>query len=208
MKQFGRTSFPTQICGYQPAQMRAAYGVNTTQRRPRADGLAGRAGPGPGTCSATLQDYAKADHFTAPSAHRYAELSLGQNTCGDPFNVEEQLDVETSYDMAPAVNQLVIGGDSCDNGDFGNQGLFDADIVNIDGTAGSNHPLATISSNSWGPGNDTQPPILTNIMHAYLVRAAAQGVGMYFASGDSSGVETPDDPFDHPGRRHLARDGR
>jgi subtilase family serine protease len=32
-------------------------------------------------------------------------------------------------------------------------------------------------------------------MHAYLVRAAAQGVGMYFASGDSSGVETPDDPF-------------
>lgn len=32
-------------------------------------------------------------------------------------------------------------------------------------------------------------------MHAYLVRAAAQGVGMYFASGDASGVETPDDPF-------------
>jgi subtilase family serine protease len=32
-------------------------------------------------------------------------------------------------------------------------------------------------------------------MQAYLVRAAAQGVGMYFASGDSSGVETPDDRF-------------
>ncbi len=89
----------------------------------------------------------------------------------------------------------MIGGDSCNNGDFGNQGLFDADIVNIDGTAGSNHPLSNISSNSWGPGDDTQPAILTNIMHAYLVRAAAQGVGMYFASGDSSGVETPDDPF-------------
>jgi subtilase family serine protease len=97
--------------------------------------------------------------------------------------------------MAPGANQLVIGGDSCNNGDFGNQGLFDADIVNIDGTAGYHHPLTTISSNSWGPGDDTQPAILTNIMHAYLVRAAAQGVGMYFASGDSSGVETPDDPF-------------
>src|SRR5262249_39162184 len=72
---------------------------------------------------------------------------------------------------------------------------FDADIAVIDGTSGSHHPLANISSNSWGPGNDTQPAILTNIMHAYLVRAAAQGVGMYFASGDASGVETPDDPY-------------
>ena len=98
--------------------------------------------------------------------------------------------------MAPGANQLVVGGDSCNNGDFGNQGLFDADIVIIDGTAASHHhPLANISSNSWGPGTDAQPAILTNIMHAYLVRAAAQGVGMYFASGDCSGVETPDDPF-------------
>jgi subtilase family serine protease len=143
----------------------------------------------------TLRDYARSDHFVAPSPNRYSELSLGKNTCGDPFNIEEQLDVEASYDMAPGVNQLVVGGDSCNNGDFGLQGLFDADIVVIDGTAGSHHPLASISSNSWGPGNDIQPAILTNIMHAYLVRAAAQGVGMFFASGDASGVETPDDPF-------------
>jgi subtilase family serine protease len=194
-KRFGRTSFPTQICGYQPAQMRGAYGINM-----------GNDGHGQ-TVSVvelglardmflTLQDYAKAGHFLAPSPRRYAELSLGKNTCGDFFNVEEQLDVETSYDMAPGANQLVVGGDSCDNGDFGNQGLFDADIAIIDGTPGNHHhPLANISSNSWGPGFDNQPAILTNIMHAYLVRAAAQGVGMYFASGDSSGVETPDDPF-------------
>ena len=143
----------------------------------------------------TLQDYASAAHFVAPSTERYSELSLGANTCGDPFDIEEQLDVETSYDMAPGANQLVVGGDSCNNGDFGLQGLFDADIAVIDGIGSSNHPLANISSNSWGPGDDSQPAILTNIMHAYLVRAAAQGVGMYFASGDASGVETPDDPF-------------
>jgi subtilase family serine protease len=143
----------------------------------------------------TLQDYARSEHFAAPSPHRYIELSLGKDTCGDPFDIEEQLDVETSYDMAPGASQLVVGGDSCNNGDFGLQGLFDADIAIIDGIGTSHHPLANISSNSWGPGNDTQPAILTNIMHAYLVRAAAQGVGMYFASGDSSGVETPDDPY-------------
>jgi subtilase family serine protease len=192
---FGRTSFPTQICGYQPGQMRGAYGVNmTNDGRGQTVSLV-ELGLTP-DMFLTLKDYAKAGHFLAPSSRRYAELSLGKNTCGDPFFVEEQLDVETSYDMAPGANQLVVGGDSCNNGDFGLQGLFDADIVTIDGTPGNHHhPLATISSNSWGPGNDTQPAILTNIMHAYLVRAAAQGVGMYFASGDSSGVETPDDPF-------------
>jgi subtilase family serine protease len=193
-EQFGRTSFPTQICGYQPAQMRGAYGINMrNDGRGQTISLV-ELGLTP-DMFLTLQDYAKAGHFLAPSPLRYAELSLGNNTCGDPFDIEEQLDVETSYDMAPGANQLVVGGDSCNNGDYGLQGLFDADIVIIDGTAGSHHPLANISSNSWGPGNDTQPAILTNIMHAYLVRAAAQGVGMYFASGDSSGVETPDDPF-------------
>jgi subtilase family serine protease len=194
-EQFGRTSFPTQICGYQPGQMRAAYGASMTSDGHGQTVSLVELGLAP-DMFATLQDYAKTGHFRAPSSRRYAELSLGKNTCGDPFNVEEQLDVETSYDMAPGANQLVVGGDSCNNGDFGNQGLFDADIVTIDGTAGNgHHPLASISSNSWGPGDDSQPAILTNIMHAYLVRAAAQGVGMYFASGDASGVETPDDPF-------------
>jgi subtilase family serine protease len=193
--QFGRTSFPTQICGYFAQQMRAAYGVNTRNNGRGQTVSLVELGLTPDMFQ-TLQDYAGSEHFLAPSPNRYAELSLGDNSCGDPFNVEEQLDVETSYDMAPAANQLVVGGDSCNNGDFGLQGLFDADIVIIDGNSGSHHhPLANISSNSWGPGNDAQPAIVTNIMHAYLVRAAAQGVGMYFASGDASGVETPDDPF-------------
>jgi subtilase family serine protease len=193
-QQFGRTSFPTQICGYSPAQLRAGYGASTGNNGHGQTVSLVELGLAP-DMFLTLQDYAQSEHFLAPSPQRYTELSLGKNTCGDPFNIEEQLDVETSYDMAPGASQLVVGGDSCNNGDFGMQGLFDADIVIIDGTAGGNHPLANISSNSWGPGNDTQPAILTNIMHAYLVRAAAQGVGMYFASGDSSGVETPDDPF-------------
>jgi subtilase family serine protease len=194
-KVFGRTSLPTQICGYGPQQLRGAYGMNTGNNgRGQTvslveDGLAPE-------MFQTLKDYARAEHFQAPNPEHYAELSLGNNTCGDPFVVEEQLDVETSFDMAPGASQLVIGGDSCNNGDAGLQGLFDADIVNIDGTVASHHhPLTNISSNSWGPGNDLQPAIDTSIMHAYLVRAAAQGVGMYFASGDASGVETPDDPF-------------
>jgi subtilase family serine protease len=192
-KQFGTTSFPTIICGYSAHQMQAAYGVSP-------------ASTGKGQTVAlvelgltkdmflTLQDYARTNHLPAPSSRRYAELSLGSNICGDPFDLEEQLDVEVSHDMAPGANQLVVGGDSCNNGDFGLQGLFDADLAVIDGAAG--RPLANIASNSWESGGQGQPSTLTKIEHAYLMRAAGEGVGMYFSSGDGSGVLLPSsDPF-------------
>jgi subtilase family serine protease len=192
-RQFGVTSFPTFVCGYSARQMRSVYGASP-------------ASTGKGETIAlvevgltrdmflTLQDYAKASNMPAPSPLRYEQLSLGQNTCGDPFNIEEQLDVESSYDMAPGANQLVVGGDSCDAAQQGLQALFDADTTVLDGAGG--HPLATVASNSWESGTETQPLSWTNIEHAYLMRAAAEGVGMYFSSGDGSGVAEPSvDPF-------------
>jgi subtilase family serine protease len=191
--QFGTTSFPTEACGYSGTLMREAYGANT-------------ANTGKGQTVAlvelgltqdmflTLQDWAAANGLPAPSTERYAELSLGEGTqCGDLFDGEEQLDVEASYAMATDANQLVIGGDSCNEGDFGLQGLFDADVAVL-GTG--SHPLATIASNSWEGDDESQPAYLDSIEHSYLVRAAAEGVGMYFSAGDGSGVETPSsDPY-------------
>jgi subtilase family serine protease len=192
-EKYGTTTFPLKVCGYTAGQLRAAYGASN-------------ASTGTGQTIAlvergltkdmflTLQDYAKANDMPAPSATRYAELSLGKNTCGDPSDGEEQIDVEASYDMAPGASQLVVGGDSCDNGDAGNQAVFDADTAILDGANG--HPLATIVSNSWESGDDGQPTSYTNIENGYLVRAAAEGVGMYFSSGDTSGVEMPSsDPY-------------
>ena len=193
-EQFGTTTFPTVMCGYSASQIRAAYGANTVNTGKGQTialvelGLAPEMFP-------TLQDYLAANDMPAPNPKHYAELSLGQGSaCGDPFNLEEQLDVESSYDMAPGANQLVVGGDSCNNGDEGLQGLFDADTAVLDGVG--NTPLASVASNSWEGGPETQPAFLTDIEHAYLVRAAAEGVGMYFSAGDGSGVETPSsDPY-------------
>lgn len=191
---FGTTTFPTLICGYSARQLRIAYGVGWTST-------------GAGQTIAltelgltrqmfrTLQDYAAANNMPAPSARRYSELSLGQGSrCGDKFNEEEQLDVEASYDMAPGARQIVVGGDSCDNGDFGMQGLFDTVTAVLDGSG--TRPLASVTSNSWGTGFESQPPVLTDIAHELLVRGAAEGVGEYFSSGDISGPQAPaDDPF-------------
>ena len=192
-KKFGVTSFPTFVCGYSARQMRSAYGASW-------------AATGKGETIAlveqgltkdmflTLQDYAKANDMPAPAPSRYAELSLGKDTCGDPFNLEEQLDVESSYDMAPGANQLVVAGDSCDSAEDGNQAVYDADIAILDGAEG--HPLATVASNSWESGTESQPLSQTKLVHSYLVRAADEGVGMYFSAGDGSGVLEPSiDPF-------------
>ena len=193
-QQFGTTTFPTEGCGYSAGQLRSAYRAsmgNTGRGQKIAlveQGLTR-------DMFLTLKDYAAANAMPAPSASRYAELSLGRNTCGDPFDIEEQLDVEASYDMAPGASQLVVGGDSCNNGDFGLQALFNADIAILNGVGG--HPLATIASNSWeNPLGEAQSASLVKIENAFLTRAAAEGVGMYFSSGDGSGVLAPsDNPF-------------
>jgi subtilase family serine protease len=189
---FGVTSFPTFVCGYSARQLRSAYGAtwaNTGKGQTIAlveQGLTR-------DMFRTLRDYAKVNRMPLPSPRRYAQLSLGSDNCGDPFDGEEQLDVESSYDMAPDAHQLVVAGDSCDYAEDGAQALYDADIMILDGADG--HPLATVASNSWGFDAEFQPPAQTSLVHAYLVRAAAEGVGMYFSSGDASGnIEPSVDP--------------
>ncbi|HMD95040.1 MAG TPA: protease pro-enzyme activation domain-containing protein [Trebonia sp.] len=191
---FGTINIPTIICGYSADQVRRAYGYDRHNIGKGVTIALVEVGLTPDMLL-TLQDYAKANRIQAPSPSRYSELSLGKGSaCGDPFNIEEQLDVEASYDMAPLSNQLVVGGDSCNNGFFGLQAVFDADTAILNGVGG--HPLAQIASNSWEAADETIPVNLLNIEHAYLVRAAAEGVSMLFSSGDGSGVENPSsDPF-------------
>jgi subtilase family serine protease len=192
-KQFGTTTFPTDICGYDATQMRGAYGASFANDGSGQTIALVELGLVPDMFQ-TLRDYAKANAMPAPSSLRYAELSLGRGSACGNFDIEEQLDVETSYDMAPGANQLVVGGDSCNDGDFGDQGLFDADIAVLGGTG--HHPLASVASNSWEVADEDQPPLASEIERAYLVQAAAEGVGMYFSAGDGSGpLEPSSDPW-------------
>jgi subtilase family serine protease len=193
-KRYGTVDFPTVGCGYSARQIRGANGYSASNTGKGETIALVEVGLTP-DMFLTLQDYAKANQIQAPSSTRYEELAIGQGSaCGDPFNIEEQIDVEASYDMAPGATQIVVGGDSCDNGDYGLQALFNADTAILNGAGG--HPLASVASNSWEGFDETQPANLVNIEHAYLVRAAAEGVGMYFSTGDTSGVETPSsDPY-------------
>ena len=191
---YGATSFPTILCGYTPQQLRRAYNLAATDTGMGVTVAMVEVGLTPDMFQ-TLTDFARVHHIQAPSAARYGELSLGQGSqCGDPFNVEEQLDVEASYSMAPAANQIVVGGDSCDNGFFGMQALFDADLKILNGIGG--RPLAQVVSNSWFAGAESLPSNMLQVTHAYLIRAADEGVSMLFPAGDTSGVSVPSsDPY-------------
>jgi subtilase family serine protease len=191
---YGTTSFPTVICGYSATQFRRAYAWNRHNIGKGVTIAFVEIGLAPNMLL-TLADYARANGIETPSASRYSELAMGQGSaCGDPFFDEEQLDVEAAYVLAPLANELVVGGDSCNNGSFGLQSLFDADTAILNG-AGA-HPFARIVSNSWEADTEATPVNILRVEHAFLVRAAAEGVSMLFSSGDSSGVETPSsDPF-------------
>lgn len=193
---FGFTTLPVDVCGYDAHQIRAAYQLTGTGGTGQTIAFA-QVGM-PRDMFLTLQDYARANHMPAPSASLYGQQPVGGTGAGcgdpDPFYGEEQLDVEAAHVMAPGARELVVGGDPCDTGDFGEQGFYDAETAILDGRGGN--PLASIVSNSWedfGTGEVSQFASMTN---ALLMRAAAEGVGMYFASGDYPGAGTPSsDPY-------------
>ena len=191
----GVTSLPTVNCGYSAAQLRAAYGL-TGSDVGRGQRVALIELGTPYKMFKTLLRYAQVNGLPAPSSTQYQELAIGQGAaCGNFFDIEEQLDSESVYAMAPAANQLLVGGDTCNEQLGGVQALYDAETAVLNGNGKA--PLASIESNSWGlTGGEIFPVIYQTTAHAILLRAAAEGVTMAFSSGDNPGVSVPaSDPY-------------
>ncbi|HTU29263.1 MAG TPA: S53 family peptidase [Solirubrobacteraceae bacterium] len=183
------------VCGYSAEQLRGAYGM-TSADTGTGETIALIEDGTPRDMFQTLTDYAAANGLPAPAPAQFQEDQLGDDSgCENAFGVEEQLDSEAAYAMAPGANQLMIDGDSCDQALEGIQPLFDAldEVLGGDGSA----PMASIVSNSWGlMGGEQDPPVYAQTAHAIDLRAAAEGVGMYFAAGDNPGIAVPaSDPY-------------
>jgi subtilase family serine protease len=192
----GITHSPFSVCGYSAGQLRDAYGMSTTNTGAGVTVALIEIGV-PKDMPQTLADYATTNHLPAPGASQFQEELLGQgNKCGNEFDIEEQLDSEATYAMAPGANQLMVDGDSCNTQLQGVQPLFDAETAVLAGNGDT--PSATIESNSWGltGGESTFPSIYAETAHAIDLRAAAEGVSMLFSSGDNPGISVPaSDPY-------------
>ena len=182
-KAFGKTQ-PYAPCGYDPAQLRGAYGTNAAV----ASGT-----DGSGQTVAIVDAYAaptiEQDTNTYSSRHGLPQVKLSQvwanpnldNANGTPlcggaagWYGEETLDVEAVHAMAPGATIVYSGAASCFNND-----MLAAVTRILDGG------LAQIVSNSYGNTGEGVSAQEAQAEDDVYKQAAAQGVGMYFSSGDN-----------------------
>ncbi|GGM18291.1 S53 family peptidase [Nakamurella endophytica] len=179
---FGTTRFNTYLCGYTPARLRTAYDMA---------GPVARGQTGKGVTVAIVGAYASPTMLADANrwAARYGEPAFRsgqyletvsrpfsqQTECGGEatWNGEQTLDVEAVHAMAPGATIRYVGARNC------NEGMDEALNWVIQNRA------ATIVSNSYGYTGEQPGAAEVALQHALFVQAAAEGIGLYFSSGDA-----------------------
>jgi subtilase family serine protease len=169
---------PWAICGYKPAQLRAAYG------------LSGSLSTGKGITVAIVDAYASptmpadADIYSAAVGQpAFSQTQFRQilpsaydseSECGaSGWYGEETLDIEAVHAMAPGANIVYVGASDCTFGP-----LLDGLTSIVD-----NH-LADIVTDSWnGEEADVTTPV-TDTFDQIFEQGATEGIGFDFSSGD------------------------
>jgi subtilase family serine protease len=182
----GLPSVPWSVSGHTPAQLKGAYGISGYD--------------GTGQTVAIIDAYASPTiledanqwstnrgipQFGTPGGGTFTQVvppgvyNIPQNPAQDPqgWYSEETLDVEAVHGMAPNANVVYVAGPN-------NYQDLDAAMNHV-----VDFHLAQIVSNSYGfHGEDLPPGWIIPFEHT-LIQAAIEGIGVYFASGDS-GDET------------------
>ena len=105
---------------------------------------------------------------------------------------EETLDIEAVHGMAPAATIVYVGAPN-------NYRDLDSALNHV-----VNMHLAQIVTNSYGYATELLPPGYVKPVEDTLIQAAAEGIGVYFSSGDNGdetsrfGFATPDWPAVSP----------
>ena len=180
--QYGST-FPWVVCGYAPAQIRAAYGVNNVSRT----GAGVRVGIVDAFASPTIVDDVNAfsTHYGLPllTSSNFQQVVV-PGTFNFPENMldpagwygEQSLDIEWVHAMAPGAKIVYAGAQN------NWQPLDHALIHMID------NGMADIITNSWGVLGDALPFGHIQADERAFMQAAAQGISVLFSSGDDGDV--------------------
>jgi subtilase family serine protease len=170
--------------GYTPPMLRGAYGTAASV----ADGL-----DGSGQTVAIIDAYASPtifqdaqtysqtndpDHVLQPSQFHQViapgTLKRAENKKQDPQGWwgEETLDVEAVHAMAPGANILYVGAPNAYQD-------LDAALNHV-----VDRHLANIVTNSYGWIGEALPPGFITPVEQTIEQGAAEGIGIYFSSGD------------------------
>ncbi|WP_328646367.1 S53 family peptidase [Amycolatopsis sp. NBC_00348] len=186
-------------CGYTPAQLRSAYGVDQAAKF-GADGhgttiaiVDAFASP---TIYADASTYAKKNDPQHPlKQSQFSQHVFPANPVLEPpdqcdaagWYGEETLDVEAAHGLAPGANILYVGGESCED-----NALDEALNYVIAGHK------ADIVSNSYGDTGEDIPADEVKVFNQISLQAVLEGIGVYFSSGDNGdevarlGTPSPD----------------
>jgi subtilase family serine protease len=174
----GRTR-PYAVCGYNPGQLRSAYGAPSDLTGKGVTVAIVDAYQSP-TLASDANRYAK-NNGVAPFANNQL-VSLkpkGSFTDRDACDAagwsgEQSLDVEALHGFAPGAKVIYAAGRSCSIID-----LYDAEVRVVDDNR------ASIVSASYGTTEDTETSGEAAVETYLFKQAAMQGIGFYIASGDN-----------------------
>ncbi|MEO6534167.1 MAG: S53 family peptidase [Pseudolysinimonas sp.] len=183
---YGKTQYPTYLCGYTPAQLRSAYGISGIPQNGAGQTVAIIDAYASPSIVADVNAYSAALGEPGLTAATYQQIVptpdqfVDKEACQEPsgWQGEQTLDVESVHGLAPGAKILYVGGFNCGGGlDVAMSKVLDGNLSNI-------------VSNSYGDlGEDVPADVIAGETNLYL-QAAGEGIGLYFSSGDN-GDETP-----------------
>jgi subtilase family serine protease len=169
-------------CGYKPAQLRGAYGIDQSLQA-GYDGRGATVAVVDAYASPTIRDDARTYAKGNDPHHRLRSYQFSQSLSGSYTYIdecdakgwygEETLDVEAVHAMAPAANILYVGAKSCDNPDL------NAAVNTV-----VDNSLAQVVTNSYGSSGEPTSRADVAGEHQTFIQAAAQGISVLFSSGD------------------------
>src|SRR5437016_329767 len=175
---YGGGALPFAPCGYTPQQVKGAYGISGY------DGSGQTVAIIDAYASPTIQQdldqwsanrglpSTRITQVVAPGTYHHPEAGLKQDPQG--WYGEETLDVEAVHGMAPGAKIVYVGAPN-------NFQDLDAAMVHV-----VDRGLAQIVTNSYGFNTELLPSGFIKPFESILIQAAAQGIGVYFSSGDNS----------------------
>lgn len=173
---YGRTEFPTANCGYLGRQFRSAYEI------PRSMTGAGQTvaildAYGSPSLVRDYRTFAKKHGGTPLTSATYRQIVpkrfYDADLCGGigGWQGEQVLDVTAVHGIAPKARMQYVGGFNCGTG-------LDVAMSQV-----LDDRLATIVTNSYG--SDGEPPAAAVAVNQnQQLQAAAEGIGLYFSTGD------------------------
>ncbi|GHF48741.1 subtilase family serine protease [Amycolatopsis bartoniae] len=180
---YGGKNLPYAPCGYTPAQLRSAYGVDKVPADGKGTTVAIVDAFASPTLYADAAEYARRNDpahplLTSQFSEKVFPATPGQEApdqCDAAgWYGEQTLDVEAVHGLAPGANILYVGGADCQ----------DASLDSALNWIVAGH-RADIISNSYGDTGEDIPASEVKVWTQIAVQAALEGIGVFFSSGDN-----------------------